>query len=55
VKNKRIHRLWIAEGLRVPLQKAQEAPQGYRSCTGGVLPHSALGDLGLGSSVRPDI
>jgi putative transposase len=38
VNNKRIHRLWIAEGLRVPYRKKKRRLRGIGSCVGAMCP-----------------
>jgi putative transposase len=38
VNNKRIHRLWIAEGLRVPYRKRKRPPRGIGAAVGAMCP-----------------
>ena len=54
VNDKRIHRLWRDEGLRVPYKKRKKTPPGHRRPDRGDVPDQAERRLGARLPVRPD-
>ena len=55
VNDKRIHRLWRAEGLRVPYRKRKRPLRGIGVAVGALFPDPARRGAGHGLPVRPDL